>query len=78
LVPGPAPQLQVAMGIPLYNIPELSVFFGHDMYGTSKIDFTTEDYQPIENTHYRRPDHGRKSRQAHVRFDRTDPIPIDE
>jgi acetyl-CoA carboxylase/biotin carboxylase 1 len=44
----PATQLQVAMGIPLYNIPEIRRFYGRDLYGTDKIDFMEEEYQPIE------------------------------
>jgi len=46
----PATQLQVAMGIPLYNIPEVRRLYGKpDMYGTDKIDFMTEDYKPIDS-----------------------------
>jgi hypothetical protein len=51
------------------------------MYGTSKIGFTTEDYQLIESHINRRPHYDRESRrrfQARIRFDRTDQIPIDE
>lgn len=45
----PATQLQVAMGIPLSNIPEVRRFYGKkDIYGTSDIDFIAEDYPPIE------------------------------
>jgi acetyl-CoA carboxylase/biotin carboxylase 1 len=44
----PATQLQVAMGIPLYSIPEVRRMYGRDMYGTDKIDFMTEDYKPID------------------------------
>jgi acetyl-CoA carboxylase / biotin carboxylase 1 len=45
----PATQLQVAMGIPLYSIPEVRRFFGKpDMYGTSKIDFLEEKYKEID------------------------------
>jgi acetyl-CoA carboxylase/biotin carboxylase 1 len=44
----PATQLQVAMGIPLYNIPEVRRFYGREMYGTDKIDFMTELYKPID------------------------------
>ena len=44
----PATQLQVAMGIPLYNIPEIRKFYGRaDIYGTDKIDFLEEEYTPI-------------------------------
>jgi acetyl-CoA carboxylase/biotin carboxylase 1 len=45
----PATQLQVAMGIPLYNIPEIRRFFGRDMYGTDKIDFMNEWYKPLDS-----------------------------
>jgi acetyl-CoA carboxylase/biotin carboxylase 1 len=44
----PATQLQVAMGIPLYNIPEIRRFYGKDLYGTDKIDFMEDEYKPIE------------------------------
>jgi len=44
----PATQLQVAMGIPLYNIPEVRRFFGRDMYETDKIDFMNEWYKDID------------------------------
>ena len=45
----PATQLQVAMGIPLYNIPQIRRFYGKpDIYGTDKIDFMTEMYKPID------------------------------
>ena len=45
----PATQLQVAMGIPLYNIPQIREFYGkEDIYGTDKIDFLEEDYAPID------------------------------
>jgi len=46
----PATQLQVAMGIPLYNIPQIRQFYGkEDIYGHDKIDFMEEDYQPIDS-----------------------------
>jgi acetyl-CoA carboxylase/biotin carboxylase 1 len=46
----PATQLQVAMGIPLYNIPEVRRFYGkEDMYGNDKIDFMEEWYKPIDS-----------------------------
>ena len=48
LVNLPATQLQVAMGIPLNQIPEVRKFYGLDMYGDSKIDFLEEDYKPID------------------------------
>lgn len=44
----PATQLQVAMGIPLYSIPDIRKFYGREMYGTDPIDFMTEDYMPID------------------------------
>ncbi len=50
LVNMPATQLQVAMGIPLYNIPEVRRFYGKaDVYGTDKIDFLEEEYKPIDS-----------------------------
>ena len=46
----PATQLQVAMGIPLYNIPEVRRLYGkEDIYGTGKIDFLEEDYKSIDS-----------------------------
>ena len=46
----PATQLQVAMGIPFYNIPEIRRFYGkEDMYGTDKIDFMESDYVPLDS-----------------------------
>ena len=45
----PATQLQVAMGIPLYMIPEVRRFYGKpDMYGDSPIAFLEEDYKPVD------------------------------
>eukprot|EP00522_Entomoneis_paludosa_P016513 CAMPEP_0172450434 /NCGR_PEP_ID=MMETSP1065-20121228/8763_1 /TAXON_ID=265537 /ORGANISM="Amphiprora paludosa, Strain CCMP125" /LENGTH=2096 /DNA_ID=CAMNT_0013202215 /DNA_START=2922 /DNA_END=9212 /DNA_ORIENTATION=- len=45
----PATQLQVAMGIPLYNIPQVRSFYSReDPYGTSPIDFMEEDYKDIK------------------------------
>jgi acetyl-CoA carboxylase/biotin carboxylase 1 len=44
-----ATQLQVVMGIPLYNIPEVRRLYGRaDMYGKDKIDFLEEDYNEID------------------------------
>lgn len=43
----PATQLQVAMGIPLYNIPEVRLLYGKDPEEQIPIDFMTEDYLPI-------------------------------
>ena len=45
----PATQLQVAMGIPLYNIPDIRRFYGKDMYGTDPIDFFEEEYKEIDS-----------------------------
>jgi len=46
----PATQLQVVMGIPLSNIPEIRAFYGKDdVYGTGDIDFLKEDYKPIDS-----------------------------
>jgi hypothetical protein len=39
----PATQLQVAMGIPLHNIPDVRRFFGEDPYGNTELDFLTEN-----------------------------------
>ena len=45
----PATQLQVAMGIPLYNMPEIRRFYGKaDPYGTDPIDFLEERYRDID------------------------------
>jgi len=46
----PATQLQVVMGIPLENIPEIRAFYGKpDIYGTDKIDFLKDEYKPIDS-----------------------------
>mmetsp|Transcript_30431 Transcript_30431/g.51415 ORF Transcript_30431/g.51415 Transcript_30431/m.51415 type:complete len:2150 (-) Transcript_30431:120-6569(-) len=46
----PATQLQVAMGIPLTNIPDVQRFYGRDpSQPTSEIDFMTEEYRDIDN-----------------------------
>ena len=45
----PATQLQVAMGIPLYNIPEVRKFYGRDPEGTDPIDFMEDEYTPIDS-----------------------------
>jgi acetyl-CoA carboxylase/biotin carboxylase 1 len=48
LVNIPATQLQVAMGIPLYKIPQICHLYGkEDMYCDDVIDFLEEDYKPI-------------------------------
>jgi acetyl-CoA carboxylase/biotin carboxylase 1 len=36
----PGTQLHVAMGIPLYNVPEVRRFWGHDYNGVGEIDLT--------------------------------------
>jgi len=46
----PSTQLQVAMGIPLYNIPAIRMLYGKDPEGTDPIDFLEERYLDI-NTH---------------------------
>lgn len=41
---------QVAMGIPLHEIPDIRNFYGKaDRYGHDGIDFMTDDYAPIRN-----------------------------
>nr|ANM86838.1 acetyl-CoA carboxylase [Stygiella incarcerata] len=42
----PAAQLQVGMGIPLHNIPDIRRLYGEDPFGTSVIDFDTQDQIP--------------------------------
>lgn len=44
----PATQLQVAMGIPLSNIPDIRELFEEERYGHSPIDFFNEEYREIE------------------------------
>ncbi|KYK69048.1 acetyl-CoA carboxylase ACC1 [Toxoplasma gondii TgCatPRC2] len=44
----PAAQLQVAMGIPLWRIPDIRRFFGRDPNAGDRIDFINEDYLPIQ------------------------------
>jgi len=46
----PATQLQVAMGIPLYNIPEIRKLYGRpDAYGSDPIDFLEERYRDLDS-----------------------------
>ncbi|KAL7542231.1 hypothetical protein ACHAXR_013354, partial [Thalassiosira sp. AJA248-18] len=46
----PATQLQVAMGIPLYNIPEVRKLYNRpDPYGTDPIDFLEERYRDMDS-----------------------------
>ena len=40
----PSVQLQVAMGIALYRIPEIREFYGEDPVGAEPIDFMLQDY----------------------------------
>jgi acetyl-CoA carboxylase / biotin carboxylase 1 len=47
----PATQLQVAMGIPFYNVPEIRRFFGRDMYGTDNSDFMEKWSKPPVDSH---------------------------
>jgi len=49
LVNLPATQLQVAMGIPLFRMPEIRKFYGLDREGDSKIDFLEQDYNEIDS-----------------------------
>lgn len=44
----PATQLQVAMGIPLCNLPEIRRLYGRDPYGKDYIDFINEDRLPLD------------------------------
>jgi acetyl-CoA carboxylase/biotin carboxylase 1 len=44
----PSTQLQVAMGIPLYNIPAIRELYGKDPEGTDPIDFLEERYLDIK------------------------------
>mmetsp|Transcript_87993 Transcript_87993/g.156027 ORF Transcript_87993/g.156027 Transcript_87993/m.156027 type:complete len:2134 (-) Transcript_87993:174-6575(-) len=43
----PATQLHIAMGIPLYNVPEIRKFYGLDASDTTPVDFFKTDYPPI-------------------------------
>lgn len=46
----PATQLQVAMGIPLYNIPAIRQLYNRpDPYGTDPIDFLEERYRDLDS-----------------------------
>jgi len=46
----PATQLQVAMGIPLWNIPEIRRFYGKDMYEIGDpINFFEDKYKKIDS-----------------------------
>ena len=40
----PSVQLQVAMGIPLYRIPEIRQLYGLDPFGNTPIDFLKDEY----------------------------------
>eukprot|EP00640_Fibrocapsa_japonica_P000554 CAMPEP_0113939200 /NCGR_PEP_ID=MMETSP1339-20121228/5545_1 /TAXON_ID=94617 /ORGANISM="Fibrocapsa japonica" /LENGTH=2332 /DNA_ID=CAMNT_0000942633 /DNA_START=63 /DNA_END=7061 /DNA_ORIENTATION=- /assembly_acc=CAM_ASM_000762 len=42
----PASQLQVAMGLPLHNIPDIRALYGRDYFGTTPIDFDKEERMP--------------------------------
>jgi len=46
----PALQLQIAMGIPLYRVPDIRRFYNMDPAGTEAIDFLKTDY-PYPNCH---------------------------
>lgn len=43
----PATQLQVAMGIPLSNMPQIRAFYGKDVDAKDPIDFLEEEYPKI-------------------------------
>lgn len=43
----PATQLQIAMGIPLYNVPDIRRFYGLDPADVTPINFMETDYPPI-------------------------------
>lgn len=45
----PATQLQVAMGIPLDNIPQIRAMYGRELYGKDDIDFLEEEYIPLDS-----------------------------
>jgi acetyl-CoA carboxylase / biotin carboxylase 1 len=45
----PATQLQVAMGIPLSNLPEIRRLYGREPYGIGPIDFINEDRKPLDS-----------------------------
>lgn len=45
----PATQLQVAMGIPLYNIPTIRMLYNKEPYDTDPIDFLEERYRDIDS-----------------------------
>ncbi len=46
----PATQLQVAMGIPLSNMPQIRRLYGkEDLYGNEPIDFLEEEYKEIDS-----------------------------
>lgn len=44
----PAAQLLVAMGIPLFRIPDIRKFWNRNPDGSDKIDFSNEQYKKIE------------------------------
>jgi acetyl-CoA carboxylase/biotin carboxylase 1 len=45
----PSTQLQVAMGIPLYNIPTIRMLYNKEPYDTDPIDFLEERYRDIDS-----------------------------
>jgi hypothetical protein len=48
----PAAQLHVAMGIPLYRIPDIRALYGLDRFGDSPIDFSVaKPVPPRVRTH---------------------------
>eukprot|EP00951_Prasinocladus_malaysianus_P010774 scaffold79411_cov45-Prasinocladus_malaysianus.AAC.2 len=44
----PATQLQVIMGIPLYNIPEIRNLYGENPEEHTPIDFIERHYRPVQ------------------------------
>jgi len=44
----PATQLQIAMGIPLSNVPAIRAMYGKDVTENTPIDFAKEEYLPIK------------------------------
>lgn len=47
----PAAQLQVAMGVPLYRIPNIRLLYGRSTYGSDPIDFENPEVCPRPRGH---------------------------
>jgi acetyl-CoA carboxylase/biotin carboxylase 1 len=43
----PAAQLQVAMGVPLWRIPEIRRLYSESLNGTNAIDFDVQEAHPL-------------------------------